>query len=588
MSVSLQKSLVKRLNQAGVLDGFAFSAGRGRSCDPVLKQQVIDWAVGRNPNLASEGTKFAEIVYWLVHNLSQYPKSCLRCNTPVTHFHSSPIGYKRDYCSVRCAQLSPEVKKRIGDTLEAKHGARHQMHIKHIKEKMEATNIERYGAPNPLSSSIIQNKVQATIIREYGVDNVSKHPGIKAKKSQTSMKNFGVPHSMQSPIVKAKTRESIMQKYGRWYNNRPLSVETNLRRYGVENVQQVPDIKLRAASRWRLNMLGEDVVRILDDLPLLENLIADRHIVDVATDIGISYTTLYRHLHENNIRLPPRTESSLELRLQTFLTELGTKFFTADRRIIRPLEIDIVLPDHHIGIEVDGIYWHHDGRNSNTNYHLNKTIAAEKAGYRLMHIFEDELQFTPDIVLSKIAGIVGCNDQITADDCVITIISENDAKTFLDVNHLEGGDTSLVQLGLSYDNELCAVMTFNKSSDDDWEISRYATSCGTDVVNGATKLFNHFVKTHYPTSVIAYADRRYPVGNLYEDMGFVFMEATLPDAFFVKGGQRQSKSDWKNRMSPMKLKGSDVTDDEAQALLSLGYDRIWDCGMLMYGWHKDA
>lgn len=61
-----------------------------------------------------------------------------------------------------------------------------------------------------------------------------------------------------------------------------------------------------------------------------------------------------------------------------------------DRQVIKPKELDIVLPDLNIAIEFNGIRWHSIELGTPIDYHLNKSIICKNAGYRLIHIYEFE------------------------------------------------------------------------------------------------------------------------------------------------------------------------------------------------------
>ena len=52
-------------------------------------------------NIFPHLTKNTEKIYWLINNLTKYPK-CLRCGKPCTHFASFSQGYHK-FCSIQCA-----------------------------------------------------------------------------------------------------------------------------------------------------------------------------------------------------------------------------------------------------------------------------------------------------------------------------------------------------------------------------------------------------------------------------------------------------------------------------------------------------
>ena len=75
-----------------------------------------------------------------------------------------------------------------------------------------------------------------------------------------------------------------------------------------------------------------------------------------------------------------------------------------DRQVIKPKELDIVLPDLNIAIEFNGIRWHSIELGTPVDYHLNKSISCKNAGYRLIHIyefedFEEQKQLLKELIL---------------------------------------------------------------------------------------------------------------------------------------------------------------------------------------------
>jgi len=68
-------------------------------------------------------------------------------------------------------------------------------------------------------------KIKETNLKKYGVENVSQIEDIKEKKKQTTLNNFGVKYPMQSKVVRKKLRKN------------------NIEKYGVDNVSQLEEIK---------------------------------------------------------------------------------------------------------------------------------------------------------------------------------------------------------------------------------------------------------------------------------------------------------------------------------------------------------
>lgn len=62
-------------------------------------------------------------------------------------------------------------------------------------------------------------KSKQTNIKKYGVDNISKLDSIKKKKTETTFKNYGVLHTFHSEINKKKRIKTLFVKYGVYHNS---------------------------------------------------------------------------------------------------------------------------------------------------------------------------------------------------------------------------------------------------------------------------------------------------------------------------------------------------------------------------------
>ena len=178
-------------------------------------------------------------------------------------------------------------------------------------------------------------------------------------------------------------------------------------------------------------------------------------------------------------------------------------------------ELDIVVPEKRIAIEFNGLYWHSD-RTKDRSYHLNKTKQAEAAGYRLIHIFEDEWYERKDQVKAKLKAILGVDDRLKvfARKTDLKIPSKSQCKEFFDSNHIQGSTSYSIAFGLMYGDDFVAMMTFVKRSDGEYELNRYATS--HKVPGGFSKLLK-FAKRELldigVRKIVSFADRRYSVGG---------------------------------------------------------------------------
>ena len=125
-----------------------------------------------------------------------------------------------------------------------------------------------------------------------------------------------------------------------------------------------------------------------------------------------------------------------------------------------------------------------------------------------------------------------------------------------------------------------------------WELVRFATDNNKICCGLGSKMFAFFNKTYKPTCVISFADRRWTMNineNLYTKMGFNLDKCSAPDYRYyneyVNKFQRFHKMRF-NKKTLSKKYGFPLTMTETEMVKELGYDRIWDCGLIKYIWKK--
>lgn len=261
-----------------------------------------------------------------------------------------------------------------------------------------------------------------------------------------------------------------------------------------------------------------------------------------------------------------------------------------DRQLLLGMELDIYIPDRHVAIEYNGCYWHSEEQHGDKYYHVTKTERCESSDVHLIQIFEDEMIFHEDLVLSKIRHILGLTEgerKIWARQCEVKKIGYGDASVFLEGNHIQGKDKATIYLGLHYGDELVSVMSFIRTGKE-WVLSRYTTLLGTRVVGGAGKLFKWFVSKYKPTSVKSFADRRWSTTlkpNLYDRLGFRLDGINRPDYRYIlpKNPTRFHKFNFRKKNLAKKYGFSyQMTEDEMRKELKAL--KVWDSGLLRYVW----
>lgn len=292
-----------------------------------------------------------------------------------------------------------------------------------------------------------------------------------------------------------------------------------------------------------------------------------------------------------------RFVSKYEKEIQNLLNTYSIDFET-NRQILIGKELDILIKDKKIAIEFDGLKWHTEwfGK-KNHNYHLEKTIMCNNKGYGLIHVFEDEYVNKKELVSKKILHILGVCDgaKIMGRKCIVKEILKYDAKEFLEKYHIQGYVSSSIYLGAFYNDELVAVMSFKNGNlkNNSWELTRFASNYDYICQGIGGKLFKYFIKKYKPYKIISFADRRWTINindNLYTKLGFTIESINRPDYKYYNENTFRYKRLHKlyfNKQKLHKKYGFPLTMTETEMAKELGYDRIWDCGLVKYVWKNN-
>lgn len=272
------------------------------------------------------------------------------------------------------------------------------------------------------------------------------------------------------------------------------------------------------------------------------------------------------------------------------------KYERHNRTLLNGKEIDIYIPSLKLGIEYHGLRWHTDfafGRDR--NYHIGKLNQCNNNGVSLIQIFEDEWINHKEIVKCKLRHILGLDinkNKIFARKCNVEVVGKETARSFLSNNHIQGYTSASVYLGLFYDKTLVAVMSFLEEKKEMWNLNRFATDIKYNCVGAGGKLFKYFT-THYVfKEVKSFADRRWTTNvsnNLYTKLGFSFDKFTKADYTYynpkVAKFKRFHKFGFRKQILHRKY-GLPLTMTETKMVKELGYDRIWDCGLIKYVYYN--
>lgn len=207
-------------------------------------------------------------------------------------------------------------------------------------------------------------------------------------------------------------------------------------------------------------------------------------------------------------------------------------------------------------------------------------------------LFEDELA-NKQLLRSKLMHYSGINQaqRIHARKCKIRECTKEEKRTLLNNNHVQGNDNSSIAYGAYYNDELVAVMTFAKprvamgqktKSEREWELSRFCTNTNYRIPGVASKLLKHFQANHDWVKIYSYADKRWSIGNMYKQMGFVQTNDNPPDYFYVVEGKRKHRWNYRKDILKDTLEQYDVNLTEVQNMKNHGFWRVWGCGTIKF------
>lgn len=196
---------------------------------------------------------------------------------------------------------------------------------------------------------ISQDKYKNTCQNKYGVSNVSLVQLVKDKKSKTSLKNYGVDNIRKSPEFISWLKIHMNEKYGA--GSLPNNNET--------------------ADSWGWKKLTETEkqARLKKIHSNYKNNNLETKIQIILNEIGISYTSQF-FIGKNSFDIKI---SGIKL-----LIEIQGDYWHANPNKYKP-EDKIIYP---CGPKLAKEVWQKD---------INKQIIAENKGYRIIYLWEDEI-----------------------------------------------------------------------------------------------------------------------------------------------------------------------------------------------------
>lgn len=218
-------------------------------------------------------------------------------------------------------------------------------------------------------------------------------------------------------------------------------------------------------------------------------------------------------------------------------------------------------------------------------YHQTFTTVGRDRGYRVIHLFDWD-----NVIL--IAMTLQPKTRIHARNCKVEKIDAYTCDAFLKMNHLQGTVVNQkIRYGLYHNNDLVQVMTFGRSrytNKYQYEMLRMCSALGVQVVGGASKLFQHFIKEYDPDSVLSYCDFSKFTGDVYIKMGMQHLRTTSPGLIWSRGADKMydrvlHTAGYDNLFGASFGKAH----NNAQLMQDSGWLPVYDCGQAVYSYIKE-
>lgn len=167
----------------------------------------------------------------------------------------------------------------------------------------------------------------------------------------------------------------------------------------------------------------------------------------------------------------------------------------------------------------------------------------------IIHIWEDQWNHQMEKVKSKLRSLLGVTERIHGRKTKIVNLNNSQLIEFLRDNHLNVPIKGKYKFGLTYNNELVAVISFSKRREilrdneiyNSYELLRFCNKLNYTVVGGFSKLLRYFIDMRNPDDIMSYIDADWSSGKSLISSGFEVDNFKEPMEFWLNtiSGKRE-------------------------------------------------
>ena len=560
------------LNKRGNLNSRRLSKDRFETNYPTQLKQIKQLTT-----FLSDDVLISERLCCIINNFKQRPV-CLYCGDSDIKFISFAKGFQL-FCCKECTSKSPlpwetrrqNDKQRWNQgTFKSIGGYTHLTNLQDLtKEYVEKHFLTSFGEIKKEEFHKHFNyKISGIwrVLRSLGIEYKSR------RVNQTHITNF---ENFNKEYIEThfltSSREIKTEEFAQYFNFKRSAIKYTFTKFGIKHL-------FRYANQSHLTNFKD-----------LNKEYVQKHFVTESGKVkSYEFCKYFNYVDGKAIRALKKlgveyynSGSYAENQIYNQIKEQFPSAISNSRSIIKPLELDIYIPEKKVAIEYNGMYWHSVIKNKNKNYHQNKTLLCKEKGVDLIHIFENEWKTRPDIVLSMIFHKLGTyKEMYNVNYCNVKEIDINTKDKFLNANNLQGAIESDINLGLFNGNNLLSVMLF-KQNKSKFELLKYCVKINTQVKDGSVKLINYF-KEHYRYSNInVKVDLRYDVSDQYKKLNLKLKNTTKPEFWYLHDEDCRNLYQGKQfKMNKIQdnLKVFDKKLTDQINMFNNDYYKIWDCG----------